>query len=90
MIQRPSKVRANIALLSERASEHQAELDAVTTYFKPKDLATRWGCSCNTVRAIPFDALPYINIGQGLSRELRRYPPANVYAYEARRLSRTG
>lgn len=84
---RPSTLRANIALLHDRAETHQAELDAAA-FFCVRDLAKRWGVSANSVRAIPRDELPYLNLGRGLHRELRRYPPAGVYQYEARRLTR--
>ena len=43
-----------------------------------------------TVRAIPKGQLPYLNLGRGLVRELRRYSPADVEAYEAKRLERAG
>ncbi len=87
-MERPSKLRSNIAVLHDRAEAHQRELDRDTAFFSVADLARRWGCSKNTVRGIPKADLPYLNLGHGLSRELRRYPPAGVYAYEARRLSR--
>jgi len=74
--------------LRARAEAHQVYLDRNTKFFTVKDLAARWGCSGNTVRAIPTTLLPYMNIGTGLQRESRRYHPDDVYGYEAEHLRR--
>lgn len=73
---------ATLDELRERANAHQQHLDRNTVYLSIADLRARWGCSANTVRAIPFPSLPYLNIGTGLQREYRRYHPDAVYAYE--------
>lgn len=76
----------DLAEIRAKAERHQAELDRDTTFLRVADLAARWGCSATTVRAIPATDLPYLNLGQGLVRELRRYRVADVEQYEARRL----
>lgn len=68
--------------LRERAETHQKQLDRDANKWTVQDIADRWGCACSTVRAVPIALLPYINIGQGLVRERRRYDPDDVYAYE--------
>lgn len=84
---RPSAVTDTIRALAEL---HQAEIDKDTAFYSVGDLASRWGCAGNTVRAIPPSDLPYLNLGSGLTKTLRRYRPADVMAYEAHRLERTG
>lgn len=76
----------DLAEIRARAERHQQELDKNLRYFTVGDLAKRWGCSSTTVRAIAKTTLPYLNLGQGLMRELRRYRPEDVEAYEATRL----
>ena len=76
--------------LREKARVHQTHLDRDTKFFNVGTLATRWGCSSNTVRAIAHSLLPYMNVGQGLKNESRRYRPDDVYAYELTRLERAG
>jgi hypothetical protein len=73
---------STLSELRARAEAHQAHLDRNTKFFTVKDLAARWGCSANTVRAIGRDVLPYLHVGTGLVRESRRYDPADVLAYE--------
>lgn len=74
--------------LKAKADAHQAYLDRNTTFLSVGQLATRWGCAPNTVRAIPATLLPFLNIGTGLQRERRRYHPDDVYAYESARLAK--
>lgn len=76
--------------LRAKAAAHQQHLDRNTKYLDVQALASRWGCSLTTVRAIPNTLLPYLNIGTGLVRERRRYHPDDVYAYEAQRLPKAG
>jgi hypothetical protein len=76
--------------LRARRETHERHLDRNTRYLNLAQLAERWGCSKNTVRAIPISLLPYLNMGTGLVREMRRYNPDDVYAYEAKRLERAG
>lgn len=76
--------------LRAKAKAHQDYLDRNTKLFTVSDIAKRWGCSPTTVRMIAHAEMPYINIGQGLQRESRRYPPEGVYAYETNRLKRAG
>ncbi|MDB4892198.1 MAG: hypothetical protein JWL61_4053 [Gemmatimonadetes bacterium] len=73
-----------------RAMRHEADVNRGTAFFTVADLAARWTCSATTVRAIPVDALPYINVGQGLTKVIRRYRLADVEAYEERRLAKAG
>lgn len=82
----------SLAVVRERAQRHQEELDRDTRFFSVGALAARWGVSKGTVRAIPRGELFYKNMGRGLKRELRRYAPDDVYAYELERpeLRRTG
>lgn len=68
--------------LRAKAAAHQAHLDRNTKMYTVKELASRWGVSTNTVRAIAHAVLPYINVGSGLVRESRRYHPDDVVAYE--------
>ena len=77
--------RGALAALAEKSAAHQAYLDRNTKYLCVNDLAARWGCAHNTVRAVPRGLLPYLNIGTGLQREARRYHPDDVFAYEAQR-----
>jgi hypothetical protein len=71
--------------LRARAAAHQEHLDRNTKFYTVADLAARWGCSKTSVRAISAELLPYLNVGSGLQRELRRYRPADVEAFEATR-----
>lgn len=80
----------DLAEIRARAARHQDELDRDTRFLTVADLAARWRCAKGTVRAISKLALPYVNLGHGLKRELRRYAPADVEAYEATRLQRVG
>lgn len=79
----------NLAEIRERAQRHQEELDRNTRFLTVADLAARWRCSKGTVRAISKKTLPYVNLGNGLVRELRRYRPADVEAYESVREQRS-
>ena len=72
----------SLADVRAKAAAHQAHLDRNTRFMTIKDVATRWGCSVNTVRAIPKGLLPYLHVGTGLVRESRRYDPTDVMAYE--------
>lgn len=81
---------ADLAAIRARALLHEQQLDRDTAFFTVGDLAARWGVSKGTIRAISTTALPYVNLGNGLKRELRRYHPADVAAYEATRLERAG
>lgn len=80
----------DLAEIRARAEQHGNELDRDTRFFTVADLAKRWCCSTTSVRDIPAGDLPYLNLGRGLHRELRRYRPSDVYAYEAARLDRAG
>jgi hypothetical protein len=79
-----------LEVLRERAAQHQDELDRDVKFLRVAHLAQRWGYSATTIRAIPFADLPYLNLGQGLQREARRYRLVDVEAYEARKLERAG
>jgi hypothetical protein len=73
-----------------RAADHQRHLDRNAKFLTVAQLASRWGVSPALVRAIPCAALPYLNAGQGLTREHRRYDPDDVLAYEAEHMRRAG
>lgn len=73
----------DLAEIRARAQRHQDELDRDTKFYTVADLAARWKCSKATVRAIATSRLPYTNLGHGLKRELRRYHPDDVAAYES-------
>lgn len=73
-----------------RAQRHGDELGRDEFFFTAARLARRWGVSTSTVRAIPFAELPWKNLGRGLVRELRRYHPDDVEAYEARDRKKAG
>lgn len=69
---------------------HEADVARGAAFLTVADLAARWVCSDTTVRAIPADALPYINVSQGLVKVRRRYKLADVEAYEDRHLAKAG
>lgn len=83
-------MNATLDALRAKAQAHQDQIDRDTRFFDVPTLAARWGCSANTVRAIPSSLLPFLNVGSGLQRERRRYHPADVAAYEATRLPKAG
>ena len=87
---RESPVTDRIRVLHERATRHQAELDKDSAFYSVADLAARWSCAENTVRAIPITSLPFLNLSHGARNTLRRYRPADVDAYETARLERAG
>lgn len=72
-----------------RAQRMEDELDRDTRFLTPGDLRRRWHCSATLVRSIPKALLPWINLGRGLQRELRRYRLADVLAYEERQRDHT-
>lgn len=80
---------ADLTEIRARAAAHQRQLDAQTRFFKPAQLAARWGCAVSSVLGIPFDALPYTVIGEGARRLHRRYDPADVAQYEHARPRRS-
>lgn len=69
--------------IAARAQRHQDEIDRDVVFFTIADLAKRWRCAKATVRAFPFDRLPWTNMGHGLKRECRRYRKVDVEAFEA-------
>lgn len=72
---------ARLARIRERAAKHAEEF-AARQWLMVDDLAARWHMSKRAVRKIPRERLPYLNVGSG-ARELRRYSPEAVAAYEA-------
>jgi hypothetical protein len=70
--------------LFDRAAEHQQQLDVKLKYLTPAKLAARWDVCETTVRDIPRDLLPYLELGKGVKYKRRRYNPVDVLAYEAR------
>jgi hypothetical protein len=73
-----------LAAIRADAEQHQRELDA-GRWLTTGQLAERWAVSDTTVRDIPRDELPWLPFGRGLKQPRRRYNPADVAAYEARR-----
>lgn len=68
--------------LRMKAQAHQDEIDR-QAWFTPQQLAARWAVSVSTVKAIPFDLLPYKQHGRGIKHRRRRYAPEAVAAYES-------
>ena len=75
----------DLSLYRERARAHERTLDVSMRFLTVQQLAERWGVAETTVRAIPFDALPWTPAGRGAKRHHRRYDPADVLAYELAR-----
>lgn len=73
-----------------RAMRHEADVARGASFLTVADVARRWACSETTVRSIAAEALPYVNVGQGLVKVVRRYRLADVEAYEDRRLAKAG
>jgi len=72
-------------LTEQRAAsrKHEREIQARTTWLDAALIAESWGVCQNTVRDIPRDELPYMELGRGAQKRRRRYDPADVAAYEA-------
>ena len=64
-----------------RAAAHAEEIDALS-WYKPSDLAKRWGVAVSTVHKIPIEELRYKNFGHGEQLKTRRYRSDWVEAYE--------
>jgi hypothetical protein len=75
---------SDLAAIRARAAEHETDLDRDVRYLTAAQLAERWSCHASTVRDIPRDELPYLEIGGGRAKHHRRYRPSDVAAYEAR------
>lgn len=75
---------SDLAAIRARADAHESDLDMGTTMLTPAQLAERWACHVSTIRDIPRDELPYLELGSGRTRHYRRYHPRDVAAYEAR------
>ena len=73
----------DLATIRARAAAHERELEAKRSYLSTKEVAARLACSESTVRAIPFDDLPFLELGQGAKHKTRRFHPEAVAAYEA-------
>jgi hypothetical protein len=71
-----------LATIRERAAEHQEELES-QRWWKPKQLADRWGIAVTTVYDIPASELPFKTFGKGKKFPRRRYSPAAVEKFEA-------
>ena len=70
-----------------RAAQHDLELSRYEL-LTVKDLCQRWRLSGTSVRAIPIDELPFLDLGKGLVKAVRRYRLDDVEAYEARRFKK--
>ncbi len=75
----------DLMTIRARAAAHQEEIDRATRFLTPQDLARRWSLSVSTIRDIPRDELPFYEFGTGRLHKRRRYAPADVAAFEARR-----
>jgi hypothetical protein len=78
-------VTSDLAVIRQRAREHQEEIDLAVRFISPKALAERWDVSVTAVMRIPPDELPFTVINAGKVKHHRRYDPADVVAYETRR-----
>lgn len=65
--------------LREAARQHARQIEAVQ-WLGVQDLAGRWGVGVGTVRKIPRDVLPYLELGDS---HIRRYDPRDVESYES-------
>lgn len=74
---------SDLAVLRARAEAHETDLDVGSVFLTPQQLAERWHCSASTVKTIPRDELPFLEIGTGRKYRRRRYRPQDVAAYEA-------
>jgi hypothetical protein len=78
--------------IAPRPASPAASVDAVrelgVRFFSVLELARRWGVSPNTVRIIPRDELPFLELGGGQNLRRRRYHPADVIAFERVRTPR--
>jgi hypothetical protein len=73
---------ADLAVIRQRAREHQEEIDLAVRFLSPKALAERWDVSVTAVLSIPSDELPFTVINAGKVKHHRRYSPDAVLAYE--------
>lgn len=73
----------DLSSIRARAVAHQQAIDE-PRWLSVSQLAHRYGVSSTTVRAIPFDELPYKEFGRGLKLKRRRYHPKDVEVYESR------
>ena len=76
---------ADLAVIRQRAREHQAEIDLAVRFLSPKTVAERWDVSVTAVLSIPSDELPFTVINAGKVKHHRRYDPRDIVAYETRR-----
>jgi transposase len=72
-----------LAVIRGRAAAHERELDAKRFYLSTNEVAARLGVSASTVRDIPFDDLPFLELGNGAKHKTRRFHPDDLAAYEA-------
>lgn len=77
----------DLTAIRDKARAHQHALDVAMRYWTVSLLAKRWDVSASTVRGIPRDELPYMEMGQGRHLKRRRYAPADVLAYETAKRS---
>jgi len=57
---------------------------AALAFATVAELAARWRVDASTVTAVPFDQLPWVNLARSGRKQLRRYDPEAVRAFEAR------
>ena len=63
---------------------HQQDIEVRAFYLTVREVAERWRVSENTVRDIPFDELPYFQVGRGKRKIHRRYRPSDLEEFERR------
>jgi hypothetical protein len=73
-----------------RAMRHEADVARGAAFLTVAELAARWACSDTHVRGIAVDLLPFIDIGHGTRRVIRRYRLVDVESYEDRFIAKAG
>ena len=63
---------------------HHQEIVMRSTFLTVAEVAERWRVSETTVRDIPYDELPYFQVGRGKRKIHRRYRPSDLEEFERR------
>lgn len=71
-------------ILQQRAIEALRERVAEESYLTISAVMKRLGLARSTVDALPIEILPYVDCSPTPGRQLRRYHPADVIAFDAR------
>lgn len=67
-------------MLNRRAIEALKERISSESYLGVGEVVKRLGVSRALVEGLPFEVLPYVDLGRGEKRTKRRYHPADVLA----------